>query len=106
VVEEAFGEWRGALVAIEPEPATSWPTCRARLRPQPVRRRHRPQSWNELNTSLDRPMVNRPLSGTYAPGSTFKPFMALAALELGKRNPAQPIPIPASSPRRPQVPRR
>ena len=30
--------------------------------------------------------MNRPLSGTYPPGSTFKPFMALAALELGKRD--------------------
>src|SRR5476649_3001673 len=49
------------------------------------------QSWNELNTSLDRPMVNRPISGLYAPGSTFKPFMALAALELGKRTPSQSI---------------
>jgi penicillin-binding protein 2 len=31
--------------------------------------------------------MNRPLSGTYPPGSTFKPYMALAALELGKRRP-------------------
>jgi len=49
------------------------------------------QSWNELNTSLDRPLMNRPLSGTYPPGSTFKPFMALAALELGFRKPSDGI---------------
>jgi penicillin-binding protein 2 len=52
------------------------------------------QSWDELNTSPDKPMVNRPLSGTYPPGSTYKPFMALAALELGKRTPMPAISDP------------
>jgi penicillin-binding protein 2 len=88
VVEEAFGERRGALVAIEPSTGdilayVSRPGYDPNLFVDGIDA----QSWNELNTSLDRPMVNRPLSGTYAPGSTFKPFMALAALELGKRRP-------------------
>jgi cell division protein FtsI/penicillin-binding protein 2 len=39
-------------------------------------------------------MVNRALAGTYPPGSTFKPFMALAALALGKRRPEQAISDP------------
>jgi penicillin-binding protein 2 len=52
------------------------------------------QSWDELNTSLDKPLLNRPLIGSYPPGSTYKPFMALAALELGKRTPAQTISDP------------
>jgi penicillin-binding protein 2 len=90
VVEEAFGERRGALVAIEPSTGdvlayVSRPGYDPNLFVDGIDT----QSWNELNTSLDRPMVNRPLSGTYAPGSTFKPFMALAALELGKRTPSQ-----------------
>jgi len=90
IAEEAFGEWRGALVAIEPETGdvlayVSRPGYDPNLFVDGIDA----QSWNELNTSLDRPMVNRPLSGTYAPGSTFKPFMALAALELGKRTPSQ-----------------
>jgi penicillin-binding protein 2 len=90
VVEEAFGDRRGALVAIEPETGdilayVSRPGYDPNLFVDGIDT----QSWNELNTSLDRPMVNRPLSGTYAPGSTFKPFMALAALELGKRTPGQ-----------------
>ncbi|MYM89723.1 penicillin-binding protein 2 [Rugamonas sp. FT82W] len=90
VVEEAFGERRGALVAIEPSTGdilayVSRPGYDPNLFVDGIDA----QSWNELNTSLDRPMVNRPLSGTYAPGSTFKPFMALAALELGKRTPSQ-----------------
>ncbi|GGY51872.1 penicillin-binding protein 2 [Pseudoduganella albidiflava] len=92
IAEEAFGEWRGALVAIEPSTGdvlayVSRPGYDPNLFVDGIDS----QSWNELNTSLDRPMVNRPLSGTYAPGSTFKPFMALAALETGKRTPSQAI---------------
>ena len=39
-----------------------------------------------LNESLDKPLLNRALRGTYPPGSTYKPFMALAALETGTRS--------------------
>ncbi|MBJ7314214.1 penicillin-binding protein 2 [Rugamonas sp. CCM 8940] len=92
VIEEAFGEWRGALVAIEPSTGdvlafVSRPGYDPNLFVDGIDQ----QSWSELNNSLDRPMVNRPLSGTYAPGSTFKPFMALAALETGKRTSSQAI---------------
>jgi len=52
------------------------------------------QTWESLNTSLDKPLVNRPLTGTYPPGSTYKPFMALAALELGKRTPSMTVSDP------------
>ncbi|KAJ9641581.1 hypothetical protein H2201_009350, partial [Coniosporium apollinis] len=38
-----------------------------------------------LNESPDHPLINRPLYGTYPIGSTYKPFVGLAALELGKR---------------------
>jgi penicillin-binding protein 2 len=44
-----------------------------------------PSSWDTLNNSPDHPLNNRAIAGVYPPGSTFKPFMALAALELGKR---------------------
>ncbi len=95
VIEEAFGEWRGALVAIEPETGdvlayVSKPGYDPNLFVDGIDS----QSWNELNTSLDKPMVNRPLSGAYPPGSTFKPYMALAALELGKRTTSSAIQDP------------
>jgi penicillin-binding protein 2 len=61
----------------------------AHLRPQPVRRRHRPGELAELNESIDKPLLNRALRGTYPPGSTYKPFMAMAALNTGKRTPGQ-----------------
>lgn len=92
IVEEAFGDRRGAMVAIEPETGdvlafVSKPTYDPNLFVEGIDQ----QSWNELNTSEDRPLLNRPLSGAYPPGSTYKPYMALAALELGKRTPTQGI---------------
>lgn len=92
VVEEAFAGRRGALVAIEPATGdvlayVSMPTFDPNLFVEGIDQ----QSWEQLNTSLDRPLLNRPLSGSYPPGSTYKPFMALAALELGKRTPSQTI---------------
>lgn len=50
--------------------------------------------WKQLNESLEKPLFNRPLRGTYPPGSTFKPFMALAALEGKYRTPSQAISDP------------
>jgi penicillin-binding protein 2 len=95
VIEEAFGNFRGALVAIEPETGDVLAyVSRPGFDPNLFVDGIDAQSWNELNTSLDRPLMNRPLSGTYPPGSTFKPFMALAALELGKRRPEQGISDP------------
>jgi penicillin-binding protein 2 len=95
VIEEAFGERRGALIAIEPATGdilayVSMPTFDPNLFVEGIDQ----QSWDQLNNSLDRPLVNRPLSGTYPPGSTYKPFMALAALELGRRTPTQTISDP------------
>ncbi|MBE0612470.1 MAG: penicillin-binding protein 2 [Burkholderiales bacterium] len=92
VAEQAFGDNRGALVAIEPATGgilafVSKPGFDPNLFVDGID----PASWDELNTSEDRPMVNRALAGTYPPGSTFKPYMALAALELRKRTPQQTI---------------
>lgn len=50
--------------------------------------------WKKLNDSLEKPLFNRALRGTYPPGSTFKPFMALAALEGKFRTPEQGISDP------------
>jgi len=95
VVFKAFGERRGALVAIEPATGgvlafVSKPGFDPNLFVDGID----PQNWNELNTSPDKPMVNRAMNGTYPPGSTFKPFMALAALFYGKRTPSQAISDP------------
>ncbi len=44
------------------------------------------QKWKELNDPLYRPLFNRSLQGTYAPGSTFKPILAIGGLEEGVIN--------------------
>jgi penicillin-binding protein 2 len=93
--EEAFGERRGALVAIDPATGdilafVSMPGYDPNLFVEGID----PQNWDALNTSPDRPLLNRPLRGAYPPGSTYKPFMALAALAFGKRTPQQTISDP------------
>ncbi len=92
VVEKAFGNRRGALVAIEPSTGAvlafvSKPGFDPNLFVDGIDT----QSWSELNNSPDRPLNNRAIAGVYPPGSTFKPFMALAALDLGKRTPKSAI---------------
>ena len=88
IAETAFGEHRGALVAIKPDTGevlafVSMPTFDPNLFVDGIDI----DNWNQLNDSLDKPLINRPLRGIYPPGSTFKPFVALAGLEAGKRLP-------------------
>jgi penicillin-binding protein 2 len=40
--------------------------------------------WQALIDDPEHPLINRALAGCYPPGSTFKPFVALAALTLGR----------------------
>ena len=92
VAEGAFGERRGALVAIEPATGSVLAfVSRPGFDPNLFVDGIDPASWTELNQSVDRPLNNRAIAGLYPPGSTFKPFMALAALELGKRRPSSTI---------------
>ena len=86
LVEEMFGARRGALVAIDPKTGdvlafVSKPTFDPNLFVDGIDA----ESWQELNESTDKPLLNRALRGTYPPGSTYKPFMAMAALHTGKR---------------------
>ena len=92
LVEELFGDRRGALVAIDPRNGeilafVSKPNFDPNLFVDGID----VENWKALNESLDKPLLNRALRGTYPPGSTYKPFMALAALTLGKRTPQQTI---------------
>jgi penicillin-binding protein 2 len=86
LVEELYGTRRGALVAIDPRNGevlafVSKPTFDPNLFVDGIDA----DNWKELNESIDKPLLNRAIRGTYAPGSTYKPYMALAALTLGKR---------------------
>src|ERR1700741_4246067 len=50
-----------------------------------------PRYWADLDGWLNKPLNNRAISGLYPPGSTIKPYLALAALETGKRTPRSTI---------------
>ena len=92
VAETAFGERRGALVALEPSSGAVLAfVSRPGFDPNLFVDGIDPASWADLNGSPDRPLNNRAIAGVYPPGSTFKPYMALAALELGKRTPRSVI---------------
>ncbi len=95
MIEQLFGDRRGALVAIDPRNGevlafVSKPNFDPNLFVDGID----VENWKALNESPDKPLLNRALRGTYPPGSTFKPFMALAALTLGKRTPQQAISDP------------
>src|SRR5690554_4335545 len=93
--EEQFQGRRGALVAIEPKTGdvlafVSAPSFDPNLFIDGID----VENWRKLNESPDHPLINRPLYGTYPIGSTYKPFVGLAALELGKRTATQRISDP------------
>ncbi|MES2632042.1 MAG: penicillin-binding protein 2 [Pseudomonadota bacterium] len=95
LIEDLYGDRRGAMVAIDPKTGevlafVSKPTFDPNLFVDGIDS----ENWAALNESLDKPLLNRALRGTYPPGSTYKPFMALAALETGKRTPQQSISDP------------
>lgn len=95
IAEQAFDDRRGSLVAIEPATGevlafVSKPGFDPNLFVDGID----PQNWDLLRNSVDKPMLNRVLRSAYPPGSTIKPFLALAALESGKRTPEYAISDP------------
>ncbi|NNM80342.1 MAG: penicillin-binding protein 2 [Gallionella sp.] len=95
IAEQAFGNYRGALVAIDPSNGEvlafiSKPGYDPSLFIDGID----PQSWDELNNSPDHPLNNRALRGQYPSGSTIKPFMALAGLFYNIRSPERAISDP------------
>lgn len=92
VAESVFGDFRGALVALDPRDGgvlalVSRPGFDPNLFVDGID----VANWRELNESPDRPLINRALRAVYPPGSTIKQFMALAGLELGYRRPGDSI---------------
>jgi penicillin-binding protein 2 len=95
LVEQLYGKRRGAFVAIEPQTGDILAfVSKPNFNPNDFVEGIDASTWKDLNESPEKPLYNRPLKGTYAPGSTYKPFMALAALETGKRTPSQSIADP------------
>ncbi|AWD32734.1 Peptidoglycan D,D-transpeptidase MrdA [Candidatus Kinetoplastibacterium sorsogonicusi] len=86
IAEKALEKYRGALVAIDNESGeilalVSMPSFDPNLFVDGIDI----ENWKLLSKSPNNPLINRPIYGTYPIGSVYKPFVALAALELGKR---------------------
>tara|TARA_Y100000748_G_scaffold180654_1_gene151391 strand:- start:413 stop:2293 length:1881 start_codon:yes stop_codon:yes gene_type:complete len=84
VAEEALGDRRGAVVAIDPNTGgvlafVSKPGFDPNLFVTGISY----ADYGALRDSLDQPLFNRVLRGQYPPGSTIKPIVALAGLDAG-----------------------
>jgi len=92
LAEDLYAGRRGAMVAIEPATGdvlalVSSPSFAPNLSIDGIDT----QTWQSLNENPDLPLLNRPLRGAYPPGSTYKPFIALATLGEGLRKPGDTI---------------
>jgi len=95
MAEAQFEGRRGALVAIAPRTGeilafVSSPSFDPNLFVDGID----VENWRKLNESPDHPLINRPLYGTYPIGSTYKPFVGLAALEMGLRGAREKVSDP------------
>lgn len=93
VAEKALEGHNGAIVALDPRSGAvlalvSQPT----YDPNPFVNGIDFASYRQLNTSKDKPLLNRAIRGMYPPGSTIKPLMGLAGLEYGLVNRHSSIP--------------
>ena len=83
IAEQGLAENNGALVAIDPRNGAvlamvSMPVYDPNLFVHGISSKN----YKELSHSAERPLFNRALRGQYPPGSTIKPFIGLAGLEL------------------------
>ena len=92
LAEELMQNKRGGLVAIDPQTGGILSMVSA---PQydlsKLAGRMDNDYWQEINSDPDTPLYNRAISTRQPPGSTFKPFMGIVALELGLITPQTEI---------------
>jgi penicillin-binding protein 2 len=90
--ETALEQRRGAVVAMDPNNGEVLALVSTPVYdPNPFVNGIDPESYRLLIDDPDKPLINRAMNGQYAPGSTIKPFFALAALELDDFNPDENI---------------
>jgi penicillin-binding protein 2 len=84
VAELAMEGRRGAVVALDPRTGEILAmVSRPAYDPNKFAVRIRSEDWNEIRNNPENPLLNRAIQAQLAPGSTFKPIMALAGLETG-----------------------
>jgi len=88
---------RGALVAIDPQTGGVLAfVSKPNFDPNVFIDGIDSDTWKALNEDWQRPLINRVTQGLYPPGSTFKPFMAMALLESGKLTQHSIVPAPGA----------
>jgi len=84
VAADALGERSGAVAAIDPTNGAVRVLYSApSFDPELLSAKLSPEDWRKLADDPRLPLQDRCLQGTYPPGSTIKPFFALAALAEG-----------------------
>lgn len=83
VAAEALGDYNGSVVALDPRTGGLLAVVsKPDFDPNDFVTGISRKKYAVLRDSLDRPLFDRSLRGHYPPGSTLKPFVALAGLEL------------------------
>lgn len=81
---DALGDRPGAVVAIDPlDGSVIALVSKPGYDPNKFVHGISQKAYNEILNAPNRPLFNRALSGGYEPGSTMKPFVGLAGLEMG-----------------------
>ena len=82
IAEEALGDFAGAVVAMVPQTGEVLVfVSKPMYDPNAFVHGISFDEYKKLKEAIDRPLFNRALYGQYPPGSTYKPFIALAGLE-------------------------
>ncbi|MFN7545181.1 MAG: penicillin-binding protein 2 [Acidobacteriota bacterium] len=85
VMELAMDGRRGGAVALDPRNGEVLAmVSRPAFDLARLSSRDRNRQWRDIFTNPDKPLLNRAIQAQLAPGSTFKPIVALAALEGGE----------------------
>ena len=84
VAELAMEGKNGAVVAMDPRTGEVLAmVSRPTFDPNKFAVRIKSSDWREIADNPDHPLLNRAIQAQDAPGSTFKPFVAIAGLESG-----------------------
>ena len=87
IATQALEGRRGSIVAIDPTNGDILALVSApSFDPNAFATGMSPSEYNALQHDENRPLFNRAVRGTYPPGSTIKPMLSLAALEVGATN--------------------
>lgn len=98
VAELAMENKRGAVVALDPRSGEVLAmVSRPSFDPGVFAGRIPTKVWNQIMNDPEKPLLNRAIQAQLAPGSTFKPIMALAGLETGAIDPESAVTCPGGA---------